>query len=225
MCGRYTLIRPAEEVARAFDLAEWPDWQPRYNVAPTQQAFVVRQDGSARAGSLMRWGLVPPWSKGPGDGPPLINARADTAHEKPAFRSAFRKRRCLLIQDGFYEWKADGTKKLPHHFTLAGGGPFAVAALWERWEGGEVPLEAVALLTTEANDIVRPCHDRMPVILPPEAQRLWPSEADPDALRALLVPYPASRMAARAVGKAVGSPRNEGPQCLEPAGPAQLSLF
>ena len=183
MCGRYTLMRPAAEVARAFDLSGWPDWEPRYNVAPTQQAFVVREATGARPAADAGWGLVPPWAKALNDGPPLINARADTAHEKPAFRHAFKKRRCLLIQDGFYEWKADGPRKLPHHFTLSDGGPFAVAALWERWEGGGVPLETVALLTTEANELVRPCHDRMPVILPPEAQRLWLAEADTDALR------------------------------------------
>jgi len=224
MCGRFTLIKTGAELASLFGLGQPPEWGPRYNIAPTQGVLAVRLAGGVRSASLMRWGLVPPWATG--NGPPLINARAETVKDRPAFRDAFKRRRCLLPADGFYEWQADGREKRPHYFTLTGGGAFAVAGLWE--PRGVRPDEAgsVALLTTDANELVRPCHDRMPVILPPEAWGEWlaPGPATPGLL-GLLVPFTAGRMAARAVGKAVGSPRSEGPQCIEAAGPAQMALF
>jgi putative SOS response-associated peptidase YedK len=228
MCGRYTLIKPAAEVAAHFDAADPPLLDARYNIAPTQKVFVIRQRGESRVCSLARWGLVPPWAKLLNDGPPLINARAETVTEKPTFRSAFKRRRCLVPADGFYEWKAEGSKKLPHYFTLAEGQLFAFAGIWERWDGGEAGIvESVATLTTEPNELVRPVHNRMPVILPAEVVPLWldPRQEDVKALAGLLGPYPASVMSVRLVGHAVGNVRSEGPQCIKPAGPVQAVLF
>ncbi len=213
MCGRFTLIKTGKEVAAFFGLGDAPEWTPRYNVAPTQAVLAVRLSAGVRSAVPMRWGLATPW--GP-PGKPLINARAETVTQKPTFRQAFESRRCLVAADGFYEWLTEGREKRPHHFTLRGGGPFAIAALWEAWPGA---AGATALLTCAANDLVRPCHDRMPAILPPEA---WGDWLDPHSTQAgllsLLRPYPAEAMAALAVGKAVGSPRNDGPACIEPAG-------
>lgn len=228
MCGRYTLIRPAAEVAAAFDAADPPVWDSRYNVAPTQQVFVVRAGDGGRTCALLRWGLVPPWARAVNEGPPLINARAETVRERPAFRTAFKRRRCLVPADGFFEWQADGAKKVPHYFSLKDGSLFAFAGLWDRWDGGEAGVvESVATLTVEANDLVRPVHGRMPVILTPEAAALWldPPRQDAEELSKLLVPYPVEAMTVRVVGKAVGNPRSEGPLCIEPAGPSQAVLF
>jgi putative SOS response-associated peptidase YedK len=220
MCGRFTLARPAREVAEAFGLVESPEWEPRYNISPTQQVFVVRAAGGARAGSLMRWGITPKWSAAP-----LINAKAESAAEKPTFRPAFKSRRCLFASDGFYEWSQEGKKKQPYWFSLADGGLFAVAGLWEPSEEGASAL----LLTTEANEVVRPVHHRMPLILPREEWGLWldPEVSDAARLQPLLRPYPAALMTRLAVNAAVGSPRVEGPRCIEPAAaePARASLF
>jgi putative SOS response-associated peptidase YedK len=222
MCGRYTLIRPAQAVVETFGLFDAPTWEPRFNIAPTQAVFVVRLSDGQRRGALLRWGLVPPWAVTVG-GPPLINAKAETVLARPTFRSAVRKRRCLVPADGFFEWKTEDGKKQPHYFTLSDGRLFAFAGLWERWEGEGRVVESVAVVTTEANELVRPVHDRMPVILPREAEGRWlePGEVDEALLRA----YPAEEMTVRRVSPVVGSVRNEGPQCVAPAGPMQGSLF
>jgi putative SOS response-associated peptidase YedK len=231
MCGRYTLTRPAREAAAAFDAGEPPEMEPRYNVAPTQSVLVVRAADAGRECALMRWGLVPHWSdRRPG--PPLINAMAETAASKPAFRTAFQKRRCLVPADGFYEWLAQGKKRHPYLFALSDGGLFAFAGLWDLWEReGERP-ESVCILTTEANELVRPLHERMPVMLTRDAAGAWldHGQGDPERLQGLLRPFPASMMTGRPVSTAVNNFRNEGPRCVEPAepeggGPAQASLF
>jgi putative SOS response-associated peptidase YedK len=222
MCGRFTLTAPARAVGDLFGLPELPDLGPRYNVAPTQPVLAVRAGEAGREAVVLRWGLVPPWSAGPRAGAPLVNARAETVREKPAFWSAFARRRCLVLADGFYEWLNVGGKKQPTHFRLLDGRPFALAGLWEHWEGpGEGPVESCALLTTEANDLVRPVHERMPVLVAPEHHALWLGErpAGPDALRALLRPWPASDMTAALVNPFVNNARNEGPRCLELLGP------
>lgn len=232
MCGRYTLTRPAYEVATAFGVDEAGDateWEPRYNLAPTQSVLVVRRTGEKRQLALLRWGLVPSWSdRRPG--PPLINAMAETAASKPTFRSAFQKRRCLIPADGFFEWLALGKKRFPRLFAPCDGGLFAFAGLWECWLKEGEHLESVCILTTEANELVSPLHTRMPVILPRDAQDLWldPEQSDLDRLQELLRPFPASAMIVRPVSTAVNNVRNEGPQCVEPAepeGPEQQSLF
>jgi putative SOS response-associated peptidase YedK len=221
MCGRFTLLSRPVTVQDQFALEEAPLFAPRYNVAPTQDVAVVRFDCEAnhRECVFLRWGLVPTWANDASIGYRLINARSETVATKPAFRSAFRRRRCLLVADGFYEWKTQGRKKQPYHFKLCGGEPFGIAGLWESWQPiGEKSLETCTLLTTAANDIVRTVHDRMPVVVPASAYPLWldPAEHTPDYLLTLLVPYPAEQMEARAVNPIVNSARHEGPDCLEP---------
>ncbi|NUP95079.1 MAG: SOS response-associated peptidase, partial [Planctomycetaceae bacterium] len=200
MCGRMTLTRPGDALRTLFDLDAPPDAVPRFNIAPTQKILVVVRDGATAPGlrvAWMRWGLVPPWAKDPVKGPPLINARAETVAEKPSFRSAFKRRRCLVPASGFYEWRAEGGRKQPYYIYAADGAPLAIAGLWEHWEGPEGDVvESCTLLTTEANDLVRPIHDRMPVFLPPAAFADWldPDIDQPGPLLALLAPYPAAAM-------------------------------
>ena len=168
----------------------------------------------------LRWGLVPGWAKDPAIGSRLINARAETAAEKPAFRTALRRRRCLVAADGFYEWQQAGRTKQPYFIHLRDDRPFALAGLWEAWEGADHAwLETCTLLTTEPNDVVRPIHDRMPVILPPQAYSCWldPAIEDPRQLAPLLVPYPSDQMEAYRVGRLVNSPSHDAPGCIEPA--------
>jgi putative SOS response-associated peptidase YedK len=220
MCGRFSLFTAPSDLAEWLGLPEVPDLPPRYNVAPTQPVAAVRAGpGGGREFVMLRWGLVPPWSADPGTGPLLINARAETAADKPSFRAALRARRCLVPADGFYEWVRQAGKKQPIHFRLRDGRPFAFAALWELWSGpdGEV-VESCAILTTGANELVRQAHDRMPVILGPDAFGPWldPAVRDPAALAAWLRPYPADAMTACPVGSWVNNPRNEGPACLAP---------
>lgn len=218
MCGRFTLRTPARDVARAFGVAPEPDWPPRYNVAPTQSVPAVRQlPGEPRQLVFLQWGLIPSWADDPSIGNRLINARAETLASKAAFRGALRQRRCLIPCDGFYEWQKQGRLKQPYYLTVAGGGLFALAGLWEHWEHGELAIESFTIVTTEANSLLAPLHDRMPVILPPAAYDLWldPSEQDVQRLQPLLSPYPAEAMSCRAVSPLVNSPRNDNPACLE----------
>jgi putative SOS response-associated peptidase YedK len=162
--------------------------------------------------------LIPSWAQDPSIGDRLINARADTASIKPSFRSAFKQRRCLVLADGLYEWQKQGSKKQPYYFQLRTGGLFAFAGLWEHWQGGEEVIESCTLPTTEANDVVRPVHDRMPVILAPDHYQRWldPRVQQPDAVQAFLRPYPDEEMTAYVVGLHVNSPRNDDPQCVQP---------
>jgi putative SOS response-associated peptidase YedK len=209
MCGRYLLLAlDPEAFARHYGLdgMSEPALAPRYNIAPTQQVPVVRGDGGRRL-AMLRWGLSASWTKAP-----LFNARAETAADKPVFRSALRLRRCLVPSSGFYEWKQAGKAKQPHLFQLRDKALFAFAGIWDG--------EAVAVLTTAANDLVRPLHERMPVILPPDAYGRWldPALQDPEALRQMLSAYPAEAMTASPVGSFVNSARNEGPECMAPAG-------
>jgi putative SOS response-associated peptidase YedK len=225
MCGRYTLSTNAQVLADLFRLEEALALPPRYNIAPTQEVAIVRSaaEPGPRRLSLARWGLIPFWAKDRGIGAKMINARAEAAAEKPAFRSAFRSRRCLIPADGFFEWQAVGARRQPHHIRRRDGGVLAFAGLWERWgprEGDAV--ESCTILTTEPNDLLRPLHDRMPVILPPEAWPLWldPEIHEPERVQPLLVPFPADAMIAYPVGLAVNSPRHDDPSCIEPlAGP------
>src|SRR3954451_21977496 len=218
MCERYTLTARRRAIAAAFDLDDFFELPPRYNIAPTQWVPAVRFDseGCGREVTALKWGLIPPWVEEPGIGNRLINARAETVAERPAFRSAFRQRRCLLAADGFYEWKR-GDGRTPYYFRLKDGGPFAFAGLWERWEKGEEPIESCTLITTPANGLVGPVHDRMPVILKPEDYARWldPEEGRPVALARLLAPPPDAWLDAYPVSKRVNDPRNEGPRCIE----------
>lgn len=220
MCGRFTLAVPAEQVATQFQLSQVPDLAPRYNIAPTQQVAAVRATDAGRELVLLRWGLVPSWAKDPSVGAKMINARSETVAEKPAFRAALRQRRCLIPADGFYEWQAQAGGKQPFHIRLAEGGPFALAGLWEHWktpEGGW--LHSCTILTTEANELMRPLHERMPVILPAEHHARWldPGLHDAGPLQELLRPFPADQMLAYPVSKAVNKVGNDGPELVVPA--------
>jgi putative SOS response-associated peptidase YedK len=223
MCARFTLVTPAEELAEAFQLEEIPSLEPRYNIAPTQPIAAVRRDErrGKREFTSLRWGLIPSWAKDLKIGARMINARAETLSEKPAFREAFRERRCLIPADGFYEWRRVGSKKQPFYFRLRGGKPFAFAGLWERWEGQGAAVESCTLLTTDANDLLRPVHERMPVILDRKDYEMWldSSVRGTERLQPLLKPYPQKEMDSYAVGLRVNSSKNDDPACIEPLAP------
>jgi putative SOS response-associated peptidase YedK len=217
MCGRYYFFTPADIVAERFGLAGSPALRRRFNIAPQSEAPVILAGEGTRRLVAMRWGLVPSWSKDPSSAYKMINARAETAPEKPSFRGPFRRQRLLVPADGFYEWKREGETKSPFALRLASRVPFAMAGLWDRWktaEGGE--LLSFTILTTSANPFVSSVHDRMPVILPRETEATWldPTESE-TALKSLLVPY-AGEMEAVPIGKAVNNPRNDGPELLDP---------
>ena len=227
MCGRFTLRAPWEEVAAFFGLdGPGPNLRPRYNVAPSQPVAAVRAEGEERRLSMLRWGLIPSWAKDPAIGHRLINARAETAREKPAFRRAFAARRCLIPADGFYEWERAGARRQPWFIAAREGGLFAFAGLWERWrvrEGARLTgalaearpggtVETCAILTTGANPALAPIHERMPVILPPDAFDPWfAGEAPPP-----LGPCPPEALSACRVGPLVNSAGNDDPRCVEP---------
>jgi len=218
MCGRFTQAKPGEVVAELFGLAEVPSLAPRYNIAPTQDVAAVRAraDGG-REIALLHWGLVPSWAKDRAIGARMINARAETAAEKPAFRAALRARRCLVVADGFYEWQRLGSRKQPFYIAFRDGRAFGFAGLWETWRGaGGEGLDSCAILTTTPNDVVAPVHDRMPVIVPPEAYGEWlaPDERDPARLLPLLAPHPAGEMHAFPVSLRVNNPANDDASCV-----------
>lgn len=232
MCGRYSLSTPADLVAELYELEETPELVPRYNIAPTQHAPIVRPGpGGGRVLVAARWGLVPAWAKEISIGQRTINARSESVGETRSFRDSFRRRRCLVPADGFYEWQRRAGGKQPFHLTLADGTPFAFAGLYDLWRRTEQEwLESFTILTTRPNSLVAPIHDRMPVILPPTAYGLWldPAVEQSDTLLPLLEPYPARRMLATPVGTFVNSPNNEGPRCVEevaPAAPRNLTLW
>jgi putative SOS response-associated peptidase YedK len=223
MCGRFTLITPAEVIAEQFQLAEVPSLSPRYNVAPTQPVAAVRHaSGNGRRELvLLRWGLVPFWAKDPAIGSRMINARSETAAQKPAFRAAFRRRRCLVLADGFYEWQRQAHGKQPFYIRLRNEKPFALAALWEYWEGpDETTIDSCTVLTTGPNDLIRPLHNRMPVVLASSDYDLWldPGVQEAELLQPLLRPYPSQDMVAYPISTWVNNPANEGPQCIAPLG-------
>jgi len=220
MCGRYTLISTHFLHGR-FALTQTPVLVPRYNIAPTQPVPVIRPNRNAPGMrmDLMHWGLIPSWAKDPAIGNRLINARAESAPDKPAFRSAFKYRRCLLPADGFYEWKKIGRVKQPHLFRMKSGEPFAFAGLWEHWEEpGGSEIDSCTILTTNPNELVRPCHDRMPAIVRPEHFADWlnPQTSKEDLLK-LLEPFPAEEMTDQPVGTQVNSAKLDDSSCVEPA--------
>jgi putative SOS response-associated peptidase YedK len=221
MCGRFSLGASAMTLATQFDLANLPAWSPRYNITPTQEVLAVlkTRESSSRRPRLLRWGLVPPWAEDPHIGNRLINARAETVATKPAFRRAFRECRCLILANGFYEWQRQGRHKRPFHIRMSDGRPFAFAGLWDQWEDPEgPPIDSCTIITTVANDLIRPLHARMPVILAPEDYDLWlePAVQEVQRIQSLLRPYPAEEMTAYPVSTRVNNPANDSPECLEP---------
>lgn len=214
MCGRYTESRPLSEILERFQADPDQlqlDLQPRYNLAPTQPAPIVREVNGHRQLSLLQWGLVPSWSKDTAIGSRLINARVETVGEKPSFRAAYRKRHCLVVADGFYEWQRLESGKQPWRFTLKDGGLFAFAGLWEHWQQDGQTLETFTILTTDANDLVGRVHNRMPVILHPDQEAPWLALEKTD-----LSPLPADSMAGYPVSRAVNNPRNDSAELVVP---------
>ncbi len=230
MCGRFTLRTPASAIAEQFSLLEVPDLQPRFNIAPSQPVAAVRMEQGAgrelalsllparRSLLFLHWGLVPSWADDPKIGNRMINARAETAAEKPSFRAAMRRRRCLIVADGFYEWKTVAKRRQPMYIRMRDGRPFGFAGLWESWEGADhSALESCTILTTSANDLVRAIHDRMPVIIAPEDYPQWlnPALQQADSVVPLLRPYPPEEMEAYPVSTRVNSPARDDESCLE----------
>ena len=240
MCGRYTLATPDPAAIRArFPVGETVEIRPRFNIAPGDQVLAATTDRDGRPrGELLRWGLVPSWANVPDGRLKMINARVETVTERPAFRRPFGRFRCLIIADGFYEWRtaheaglgAGADRRAPKeafHITRTGGGAFAFAGLWSIWRDERSKLRSCAILTTAANSAIAPLHDRMPVILAPETEAAWLDPSTPRTqLIELLAPLPASETVLRPVGPAVNDARYDGPECLAPAGAsAQASLF
>ena len=229
MCGRYVLTTPGEVLAQIFETSPPPEELleaivPRYNISPTQQVPIIRSapapvPAATRELALVQWGLVPHWAKDPAIGNSLINARAETAAEKPSFRDAMKRRRCLIPADGFYEWKKLGKGKQPYLIRMRGCSTFAFAGLWSLWKNPERgdTLETCAILTTTPNELAATVHDRMPVILPATTWSCWLDDAPQGTpLTELLLSFPAAQMAAFPVSKRVNSPANEGPENIVP---------
>ena len=224
MCSRYSLTSPPEAVRAYFGYVNDEPFAPRYNIAPTQPVPIVRRSQAGiRELVLVRWGLIPSWVKEPGSFSTLINARSETAADKPSFRGAMRHRRCLVPADGFYEWTGAAGTKQPHLVRPARGGPMAMAGLWEHWLGADgSELETMAILTTTASPDLAWLHDRMPVILPPAAFEAWLDCRSGSAreIVALLAPAQEGLLATVAVSRRLNNPRNEGPEVQEPVPPA-----
>ncbi len=222
MCGRFTLSVDPAELDRAFSGFSFPEqFSPRFNIAPTQPILGIPNDGQNKADFFV-WGLIPSWAKDPSIGSKLINARAETLAEKPSFRGGFKYKRCLILTDGFYEWKTiPGSKtKIPHYIFLKNHQPFAFAGLWDEWhapDGGSV--RSATIITTEPNELMATLHKRMPVILNPRdyAQWLNPAPQTPDKLVGLLKPFPADEMSAYAVNTYVNNPANDRAELVVPA--------
>ena len=223
MCGRYALYGPvSRKNRRAFEFLEQEiDFSPRYNAAPTQKLPVFRVSSEhGRKLTLLRWGLIPSWAKDSSIGARMINARSESVAEKPAFRVAFKRRRCLVPMSGFYEWKKEPGRKAPYFIRPLNTEVFAAAGLYEYWPGkdGEEPVESYTIITTEANELMRTLHDRMPVLLPQSDYEAWldPGNEKTDALKDMLKPYPAEEMRAYPISLRVNNVKNDGPEIIEP---------
>jgi putative SOS response-associated peptidase YedK len=220
MCGRFTLTADINALQMAFPWIEIPQgMQPRYNISPSQPVAVVPNDGKHKL-DFFNWGLIPSWAKDPAIGNRMINARSETLAEKPSFRSAFKRRRCLVLADGFYEWKVNpsGKSKAPFYIKLKDNRAFAFAGLWEIWQAKDgSEIRSCTIITTEPNEMLAPIHNRMPVILPPERYPDWllPEETKPDQLSPYLKPYSSAEMVAFAVSNLINNPKNDLPACVQ----------
>ena len=223
MCGRFAFYSPSEATAALFGASGSLDMKPRYNIAPTQQVAAVRNDDEGQRELIaLRWGLVPFWAKDPSIGNRMINARAETVAEKPAFRAAYRRRRCLVLADGFYEWHKEDDGKVPYFIGLADERPFAFAGLWEHWQSKESDesIESATLLTADANDFMAALHHRMPVILEGETADRWLA-GDNDVVEDAVAHGP--KLKAWPVDRRVNNPRNEGVNLIDPTGETMTS--
>ena len=219
MCGRYSLVADLGELARRFEFdGDWLTFESAYNIAPTQDVLTV-VGGETRRGGFMRWGLVPWWAKDLSIGSRMINARAETVAERPAFREALRHRRCLVLADGFYEWQRAGNARRPMRVVMRSGEPFAFAGLWSVWKDQDGKrVASCAIITTTTNDLLRPVHDRMPVVLPRDMEEFWLDSAinDPEVLSSVLTPHPNDAMKVYEVSDLVNSAANDSPEVIEP---------
>lgn len=221
MCGRFTLTASAEQIEARFGVPLPVPYKPRYNIAPTQEILALRNDQHGRRVEPLRWGLIPYWAKDPKIAQRLINARAETLFEKPSFRDAVKQRRCLIIADGFYEWRQTPQgKRVPVYVRLRSQEPFGFAGLWESWSSPEgQTFKTCTIITTEPNELIRPIHSRMPVIVPRELEEFWldPSPRGRAELEWVLRPYyKAEEMELFDVSPLVNSPSTDGPECIEP---------
>ncbi|WP_100374801.1 SOS response-associated peptidase [Bacillus sp. FJAT-45037] len=214
MCGRYTLTASKEQIEEQLGV-QLDDYQPRYNIAPSQPVLSLISDGENRRAGYLKWGLVPVWAKDPKIGHKMINARGETVDEKPAFNRLLKRRRCLIVADGFYEWKRTEEKKKPYRITV-NDDIFTFAGLWDRWESDDKEIVSCTILTTEPNEFMKEIHDRMPVILGGEDRNMWldPSIEDKDILTQLIKAYPAKDMDAYEVSPLVNNPKNETEECI-----------
>jgi putative SOS response-associated peptidase YedK len=221
MCGRFVQFSPTRAYADLFGILDVAiELPPRYNLAPSQPVLAARAGGQDRPElAVLRWGLVPHWSKGPDARYRMINARAETVHERPAYRAAFRYRRCLIPCEGFYEWRSEGGAKQPYFIRMNDARPFALAGLWEQWQDpSRDTLESCAIVVTEANWVLSPIHDRMPVILPTDHWERWLDRSNQDVgwLRSIMQPFPAEPMEAFPVSRRVNDANNEGEDLIRP---------
>ena len=224
MCGRYTHKEKSAQLLELLKaIVTYLDQKPRYNITPSQMVACVRNapKNGHREAIMLKWGLIPSWAKDPSIGYKMINARAETVAEKPSFRKAFKHQRCLVLADGFYEWKQEGKTKQPYYIRFKDSRPFAFAGLWEQWKDktkqDEPSIESCTIITTSANELMKPIHHRMPVILDGKRYDLWldPDIKEPEELASLLQPYPSLEMEAYPVSPMVNNPRNDRPECVE----------
>jgi putative SOS response-associated peptidase YedK len=226
MCGRFSLKTTPDTLERIFGHAAPPGYRPRYNVAPTQEVLAIVASQAPERLAMLRWGLIPFWAKDPSIGNKLINARCESIQEKPAYRNAFRERRCVVLADGFYEWQRQADGKHPMWIRPPGGEPFAIAGLWERWGRGDEWIVSCTILTTGANPFMQPIHDRMPVILGEVARRAWLSEgAEETDLFGLLAEAQDVELRSHEVSTLVNNPANDLPECVDPVEPEPEPLM
>jgi putative SOS response-associated peptidase YedK len=220
MCGRFTLRTRLNELLQFYSVESQLQWEPRFNIAPSQSVAAIRNDpnGDKRELATLRWGLIPSWADDIHIGNQLINARAETIATKPSFKQALKSRRCLVPADGFYEWKKSGKNKQPYFIRMADERPFVFAGLWECWSKSQPAIESCTIITTTPNALVADIHDRMPVILTEAAAVRWldRNTEDPNSLTSLLVPYPAGEMSAYPVSTLVNSPQHDSADCVQP---------
>jgi putative SOS response-associated peptidase YedK len=220
MCGRFSLATDISVLQEQFNF-KWSNEitiNPRFNVAPSQQILTIGSDGEKRIGTMMKWGLVPYWSNDTKIGYKMINARAEGIDEKPSFKTPFKRKRCLILSDGFYEWKKEEKKKQPFRFMMKDDRPFAFAGLWDQWDKDGELLYSCTIITTTPNEMTQEVHNRMPVILEEDAYDLWIDAKmnDTEYLKSLLIPFPAEKMKSYPVSTLVNSPKNNVEECLSP---------
>ena len=223
MCGRFSLHTPESRIREAFNLehTEPLGLNPRFNIAPSQDIPIVRDTDTGPEMTLARWGLVPSWSKESKSKYSTINARIESVAEKPTYRTPFKRRRCLIPADGFYEWKVVNGNKVPHHIRMKDGKVFAFAGLWDHWEGEDCSIESCTIIVMPSNEVMRPIHERMPAIIAPAHYDWWLDSrvTDKQEIMQYLTSAPSSQLTAYPVSTWVNSPRNDDERCIQPAGP------